>query len=153
AFLNSLPGGKRSVAERADAWLKEAAAIAAQPRTDPKERSFAIRLLAHAPWATAGPVLANLLAEDAQEGRLAAVRSLSAQPDPEVGRLLMKSWAGYTPALRREVLEAMLRQPDRTALLLDEVEMGRVRPGDIDALRTRQLVNHGKADVRDRARK
>jgi putative heme-binding domain-containing protein len=55
--------------------------------------------------------------------------------------------------LRREVLEVMLQKPDRAAFLLDEVEAKRVKPGDIDAPRMRQLVNHGKAEIRDRARK
>jgi putative heme-binding domain-containing protein len=65
----------------------------------------------------------------------------------------MKSWASYTPAVRREVTEALLRQPDRIRFFLDEVEAGRVRPGDLDALRTRQLVNHRLPEIRERARK
>jgi putative heme-binding domain-containing protein len=65
----------------------------------------------------------------------------------------MKSWPAYPPALRREVTEAMLRQPDRALFLLGEIEAKRVRPGDLDAQRQRQLVNHGKAEVRDKAKK
>jgi putative heme-binding domain-containing protein len=65
----------------------------------------------------------------------------------------MKSWKSYTPAIRREVVEAMVRQPDRILLLLDEVEAGRVKPGDFDAIRIRQLVRHGRAEIRERARR
>jgi putative heme-binding domain-containing protein len=55
--------------------------------------------------------------------------------------------------VRREVTEAMLGQTDRIQHLLKEVEAGRVKPGDIDALRTRQLVNHKQPDIQKLARK
>src|SRR5204863_74872 len=58
-----------------------------------------------------------------------------------------------TPAVRRAITEAMLRQPDRIRFFLQEIEAGRVKSGDIDALRTRQLVNHTQTDIRERARK
>jgi putative heme-binding domain-containing protein len=99
-------------------------------------------------------MLSRLMRDDPlQEVRLAAVRALAAHPVKEVPGLLMKSWSSYTPAVRREVLEAMARQPDRIVYLLDEVEAKRVKPGDIDALRTRQLVNHSRPDIRERAKK
>src|SRR5262249_28592044 len=66
--------------------------------------------------------------------------------------LLLRSWRACTPALRREVTEALLRQPDRIRELLNAIEARHVRPGDLDALRTRQLVNHPAPDIRDRAR-
>jgi putative heme-binding domain-containing protein len=88
-----------------------------------------------------------------QEVRLAAVRALAAQPRSEVAGLLVKDWRSYTPAVRREVTEALLRQPDRILFLLQEVEAGRIKPGDLDAIRTRQLVNSSRPEIRDRARK
>jgi putative heme-binding domain-containing protein len=88
-----------------------------------------------------------------QELRLAAVRSLAAHPNKEVAPLLMKGWRGYTPAVRREVTEAMLRQSDRVLFLLKEVEAGRVKPGDLDPLRARQLVGSSNPKVRALARK
>jgi putative heme-binding domain-containing protein len=65
----------------------------------------------------------------------------------------MKAWRTYTPAVRREVIEAMLRQPDRLHVLLDELEAGRIKPSDLDATRTRQLLKHGRPEIRARARK
>src|SRR5207248_2802541 len=83
----------------------------------------------------ASPVLIRLFTDDsAQDIRLAAVRALAAHPRPEVPGLLMKAWRTYTPAVRREVTEAMLRQPDRIRFFLKEVEAGRVKPGDLDSL-------------------
>src|SRR5262249_60154442 len=64
---------------------------------------------------------------------------------------LMKSWRGYPPGGRRGVIEAMLRQPDRIAVFLDEVQAGRIKPGELDANRARQLTTHPRADLRKRA--
>jgi putative membrane-bound dehydrogenase-like protein len=154
SFLKTLPEGKRSVADLADKLLAQAAKVAADARADAGERTTALRLIAHAPWATAEPVLAKLVTEDGpQDVRLAAVRALSAHPQAEVAGILMKSWPAYSPPLRREVIEAMLRQPDRALFLLGEIEAKRVKAGDLDAQRQRQLVNHGKAEVREKAKK
>ncbi len=154
AFLEAMPGPKKPTAERAAALLAGAAAVAAEAGRGAAERTAAVRLLAHAPWEKAGPALSGLLTGDApQEVRLAAVQALAARPRAEVPGLLMKPWRAYAPALKREVTEAMFRRPERVQFFLDEVEAGRVKPGDLDALRTRQLVNHNRPEVRDRARK
>jgi putative membrane-bound dehydrogenase-like protein len=154
AFLKALPEGKRSTADLADRLLAQAAKVAADPKADAPERLTALRLMAHAPWTTAEPVLAKLVTDDGpQDVRLAAMRALSAHPRPEVAGLLMKSWPTYTPALRREVSEAMLRQPDRALFLLGEIEAKRVRPGDLDGQRVKQLVSHGKPEIREKAKK
>jgi putative heme-binding domain-containing protein len=55
--------------------------------------------------------------------------------------------------LRREVTEILLAQPDRILSLLREMGAGRVKPGDLDPLRARQLVKHGRPEIRDLARK
>jgi putative heme-binding domain-containing protein len=153
-FLKSFPKEWQAVVERTNALFARSATLAADGKRDLAERLAAVRLLAHAAWQTAEPALSRLMKEDpAQEVRLAAVRALAAHPRKEVPELLMKAWPSYTPAVRREVTEAMLRQPERILFFLSEVEAGRIKPGDLDALRTRQLVNHSKADIRERARK
>jgi putative membrane-bound dehydrogenase-like protein len=154
SFLKSLPASKTEVVTWADALLAQSARLAADPKGDPVERLAGVRLLAHASWDTAEPALLRLLKDDAtQEIRLAAVRALAAHPRKEVPELLLKPWPGYTPAVRREVVEAMMRSPERIHLLLQEIEAGRIKPGDLDAARTRQLLKHGRADIRDRASK
>ena len=92
-------------------------------------------------------------ADLAQETRLASINALAAQPRVEVARLLMKSWRSYSPASRREVTEAMLRQPAHIKVLLDELDAGRVKPGDLDASRVQQLVNSKNPEIRERSRK
>jgi putative membrane-bound dehydrogenase-like protein len=160
AILNTLPSVKDAANPREtalvkwlDGLLSKAAMVAANDKVGLGERQAAIRLLAHASWDLAEPKLVPLLNDPVQDIRLAAVRSLAAHNQPEVSKLLMKGWRSTTPAVRREVLEAMLRQPARITVLLDEVEAKRVRPGDIDPLRTRLLLGYGNPEIRDRAKK
>jgi putative heme-binding domain-containing protein len=65
----------------------------------------------------------------------------------------MKLWPGASPPVRREVLEAMLRHPERIVVLLDEIESKRLKASDIDPIRTQQLLNHKDTAIRERARK
>jgi putative membrane-bound dehydrogenase-like protein len=154
AFLHTLPAEHRKAAELADALLVRAGRVCTDSKRDVSERLDAVRLLAHAPAVAALPVLSRLLQEDSLPVvRLAAVRALAAQPAAEVPRVLMKSWAVYTPALRREIAEAMLRQPDRARFLLGELEAKRVAPGDLDLPSKNRLLKHGQADIRQRAAK
>jgi putative membrane-bound dehydrogenase-like protein len=152
AFLRTLPEKSRGGVEETYGFLERLSGIAIDGKRDTKERLSAVRLLSHAPWPAAEPLLTKLLTDEpVQEIRLAAVRAVAAHGRPEVPGLLMKSWASYTPAVRREVLEAMVQQPARLRFLLDEIEAKRLKPGDLDPLRTRQLINHSNLDIRERA--
>jgi putative membrane-bound dehydrogenase-like protein len=154
AFLAGLPPADQGVARHATALLAEAAAVATDRGRDLPQRRSAVGLLAHAPWPAAGPALMALVkSEAAQDLRLAAVRALAAHPRPEVARFLLEGWPGYTPALRREVTETMLRQPERIRAFLDAVQAGRIKPSELDAQRSQQLVHDPRPDIRDRARK
>jgi putative membrane-bound dehydrogenase-like protein len=153
-FLAALPAARRSVAERADVFLKQAAHLAAEPRRDPAERVAAVRLLAHASWPVAQPTLARLLNEEpSQDVRLAAVRALAAHAEAKVPALLTQSWKSQSPAVRREVTEALFGRPERLQFLLSEMEAGRIQPGDLDPARAQQLLKHRDATIRERARK
>lgn len=151
-FLEKLPD--RATATLAVGVLRAAAEPATEPAADEPTRVAATRLLAHAPWEVAGRPLTELLDDEQPPAvRLAAVRSLAAHPRPEVTTLLLAGWRGYTPAVRTEVLEALLRRPDRVAALLDAVEAGRVKPGDIDVARARRLMANRDAKTAARAAK
>ena len=130
--------------------FKEIVAVAEDPKG---ERQDAIRFLAHVPWDAARPALEKLLEDPSQDVRIAAVVALSAHKRPEVAPILMKSWKTYLPALRREVLEAMSRQPERLEFLLGEVEQGRLSGGELGAPLIRSLTNHGNAAIKARAQK
>jgi putative membrane-bound dehydrogenase-like protein len=148
-FLGSLPE-----ADAARAILAKAAAVASDPARSPAERVDATRLLVHVPWESAGPALSALLAEDQpNEIRLAAVAALSTHARPDVPKILMRGWKTALPALRREILEAMSRRPERLSALLDEIEAGRMTPGELGASLLRQLQSSGDAALRERAKR
>src|SRR5262249_27646861 len=113
-FLKSLPEASRKTADETSRLLARAAAAAGDAKRQTPERLPGVRLLAHVAWETASPALTRLLADDpAPEVRFAAVRALAAHGRAEVPRLLLEGWRAFTPALRREVTEALMRQPDR----------------------------------------
>jgi putative membrane-bound dehydrogenase-like protein len=157
-FLKTLPSIQKDPTAPLIIWwekfLEKTASLAGNSQGETGERVQAIRLLPHASWVLLEKTLDPLTSGDTnQEVQLAAVRALAIRPEKEVAPLLMKSWRTYSPSLRREVTEAMLRQPGRIHFLLDEVEKKNVKPGDIDVMRTRQLLKHAQAAIRERAQK
>ncbi len=150
AYLTTLPDAKPLQALLAAATLP-----ATDARAPEANRVAAVKLLAHTPWPTSGKPLANLL--DAEETspalRAAAIRAIAAHPEKDVPALLLRGWRGYTPALRSDVLEAMIARPDRVAALLHAVENGQLRPADIDPLRARRLIASKDPKLAERAAK
>jgi len=139
---------------RLDVMLGQAAELANDAKRTTDDRVDAVRLLAQAPWATVEPVLRRLLTADpAPEVRLAAVRSAAAHGEPAVGRWLLDDLKTVTPAVRREIQLALLRRPDRVALLFDDIEAHTLVPADIDAGVLNLLFNSGRPELRARARK
>ncbi len=133
--------------------LREIASVAEDPKAPAPERQEAVRFLAHLPWETARPALERLLEDPSQDVRISAAGALSAHKRPEVGPLLMKSWKSQMPAMKREVLEAMSRQPERLEFLLGEVEAGRLAGGELGPTLVKSLSNHGNAAIKARAQK
>ena len=137
-----------------DEVFSQAAASARDAATPSSTRISFVRILSHAPWPTAKQSLVPLVEKEPNtELRIAALRALAAQQDKEVPALLMKLWPSSAPSVRREILEAMLRQPGRVQVLLDEIEAKRLKAGELDPLRTKQLVNHKDPAIQARARK
>jgi putative heme-binding domain-containing protein len=109
-------------------------------------------LLAFGPFEVAGPALATALVPSTPgDLQIAAVRSLASHTDPKVSDLLLAPWAGYGPATRREVLEALFARPDRVLRLLDAIEKKQVSAAELDPARVQQLKTHPSAVVRTRA--
>jgi putative membrane-bound dehydrogenase-like protein len=148
-FLESLPE-----AEAARKLLSQAGGVAADASRPLPERIDAVKLLVHLPWEGAAPTLGALVGEDQpQEIRLAAVSALSAHSRPEVPAMLLRQWKKALPALRREILEAMGRRPERILALLDEIEADRMTPGELGASLLKSVLNHGDPAIRERAKK
>jgi putative membrane-bound dehydrogenase-like protein len=152
---NELPEKDRAAyLKRVQVALTRAGEYVGDTNQTPDLRLTSLKILGYAPWLTAKKALMPLIADEANvELRIAALRALAAQQDKEVPALLMKLWPSSAPSVRREILEAMLRQPGRVQVLLDEIEAKRLKAGELDPLRTKQLVNHKDPAIQTRARK
>src|SRR3989304_5977205 len=86
-----------------------------------------------------------------RRGRLAAARALAAQGEPEVGGMLLAGWTRYSPATRREALEALVSRPARWGAVVEALERGEVRPAEIDWTHRDRLLQAGDAELKKRA--
>ena len=99
-------------------------------------------MLSYGTFAAARRCLPRLLdARTPAPVRLAALRSLIAFPDREVGSLLLEAWPTLDAEARRESL-AWFRPADRQALLVEAMEKGRVSPAEIGADLRRALLGN-----------
>jgi putative heme-binding domain-containing protein len=140
--------------DQARPFFDRAAEAARDAKRSPADRLAAIRLLGSGPFAVAGPALEDVLApQNPSDIQLAAVRALSAHDSSRVAAILLASWGSYSPAVRREVVEALFARPARLSEFLTTVEKGQVPPAQIEPARLDQLRDHATLAVRARARK
>jgi putative membrane-bound dehydrogenase-like protein len=115
-------------------------------------RTAAIRLIGFQSFARANGPLASLLdSKQPPEIQRAAVATLRGINAPEVAPLLLSRWRAYTPALRADVLAAVLAYKNRLPALLDAIEAGRLPAADIPASTRATLVGHADAKIKERA--
>jgi putative heme-binding domain-containing protein len=151
-FLGKLPPERQPLVAKLEALLEGMTKLARAGTGHSPDRLEAVGALAQVDWKNAEPVLRTILRDDVDEMvKLAAVRAAAAHSKPGVATLLAKSWAGLPVSSRRATLEALLSQPERTLVLLDELESGRIDAGDVEPARRLQLLNHRRSDVRERA--
>jgi mono/diheme cytochrome c family protein len=79
------------------------------------------------------------------------MRALSPHTRPEVADLLLAAWDGYSPAVRREVVEVLFARADRLPRLLAAIEQKRVRSNQLEPLRVAQLRKHADPKLRAHA--
>jgi putative heme-binding domain-containing protein len=65
--------------------------------------------------------------------------------------MLLASWSGYSPVIRREVLESLFARKDRLLHLLDALEKKTILAAHLDPARVQQLKNHPNAQIRTKA--
>jgi putative heme-binding domain-containing protein len=83
--------------------------------------------------------------------QLAAIRVLSGFNDSEVPGLLLGGWSMYSPAVRAEVVQALLARPQRVGAVLDAIEKKQLTAADVPPARKALLLRHQDPKVRARA--
>ncbi len=107
------------------------------------DRLHAIEFLSFADYEQAIETLPTLLtSRSTQTIQQAAVKSLGQQASDNVAGVLLNGWKTYTPLVRREVVEVLLSKTARVRSLLDAVEAGTVKRGDIDRDQKQLLAKH-----------
>ncbi|HEY3787815.1 MAG TPA: PVC-type heme-binding CxxCH protein [Urbifossiella sp.] len=146
------PAGAEAAMAKLRGRFERAAAAVKDESLDAAQRTAAAGLLALGPFDIAGSALAEALGPNSPgDLQLAAVRGLAAHSEPKVGDILLAKWSGFGPALRREVLDALLARPDRIVKLLDAIEKKQVAPSELDPARVMLLKMHPTETIRTRA--
>jgi putative membrane-bound dehydrogenase-like protein len=130
--------------------LARAALFAVDQQQLPSERRQAIELLVHDPNAV--EILVTLSLEEASgEVRTQAVAALSRRNEIEPWKVLVDSFAAESPTMRRAIVAGLLARTQRTTLLLDGIEAGKIKPAELDRAQAGRLLKHRDAALRKRA--
>ena len=120
----------------------------------PQARLLAARLLGRSTWENAGPALSTAwtLATD-DPTRSAIATSLVALDPARATKLLLTpgAWAGYSPALRETVLNALLARRSQLEPLLAALEAGGPPVSALSTAGRQVLEKHPDAGIRERA--
>jgi putative membrane-bound dehydrogenase-like protein len=85
--------------------------------------------------------------------RLAALDALSTARDATIGTGILAAFDSQTPQLRRAMLDVLLADETRTALLLNALETGVLNLTEIDVTRQARLTKHRNKELSTRAEK
>jgi putative membrane-bound dehydrogenase-like protein len=147
------PASLKDAVEGVRPLFEQAANTSRDAKRSPAERIAALRLLGRGPYALAASAAEDLLnPQTPPEVQSAIVRALSLYPQRQVADQLLAAWNGFSPTVRREVVEALFARTDRLPRLLDAIEQKRVLSNQLEPLRLEQLRKHANADIRKRAR-
>ncbi len=148
--LKSAIDGK--TAEILAVMLKESRAIAFDTKRTENERADAIRTLGLTDFSELRSSYGELLSSRQPNAvQKAALETLSHFNDAGVAKVVLKHWSGLSPSLRSNAAETLFSRTEWLSTLLDSVESGGVRPGELDPVRIKLLQSHRDNDIRDRA--
>jgi putative heme-binding domain-containing protein len=130
--------------------LAQARADAADGSLPEADRCEAIGLLGVADEETTA--LAAIARDDPSEAiRYCAVAALAQSHKIEPWRELLSRFSNEPPALQRAILDGALASSERIALFFDEVAAGRIKPTVLDVARSKRLLEHPDAQVKQQA--
>ena len=98
-------------------------------------------------------LIALLTPQTPDELQSAVITQLSRNFDPRVPSMLLPPWKSYSPALRGQVLDALLSRPFWTSMTLDAIQKKQILPHEIDAIRRQRFLQHKDAQIRETAQK
>lgn len=88
-----------------------------------------------------------LTPQSPRELQIAALRTCAELKDDQVGGLLVSSFAGFSPEVRRVALDVLVQRPERAQRLLMAIRTGEIAPTDIDASHIELIKKHADKGV------
>jgi putative membrane-bound dehydrogenase-like protein len=142
------------IRRRIQKLFQRAVETAGNEKRSLNDRTVAIQLLAFADYQIAARHLPQYLTPQVPQNlQLAAVDALADQKSDQVGKLLLAEWRGYSPKVRRDVVDALLSTTKRIDALFVAVESKQVQGSEIERDKKQLLLNHPNANVRTRSQK
>ncbi len=133
-----------------------ARATVASEQAAEDERLRAVRLLGRSADQRAADItslVALLVPQSSGALQTAAVDALGRLDNEGVPTALLAGWKSHGPALRSEILDALLSRDAWVKMLLAAIEKQQVPPGDVDATRRQRLLRFKDDDVKKLAAK
>lgn len=152
ALLDALPEDQVQLKSALQEVFTEAVRFAQNAAKDAASRQEALAVLQYAGFPSAGEALLHLAkADPLQDIRLKSIDVLATYKDPRIGSLLLADFQKQTPAVRRTILQALLRDTERTRQLLAEIAAKRISVAELDPSRVQALVKHSDPEIRKQA--
>lgn len=157
------PGERVKGIVKADAPLKArwkrsltlASAMADDPKVKNGTRYDALRMLGVEPWDLRGAQLARYLTKgtdnELMQGAISALGDIQFGGGV-VGMVLLSGFDHYTKANQDFALDALLRDPARTLVLVDAIKAGRITAKHLGPKRIEALKTHSYSNVRKAAK-
>ncbi|MBI3879555.1 MAG: HEAT repeat domain-containing protein [Verrucomicrobia bacterium] len=140
--------------QRINALLMQTEQDAMSETQSPSARAAAIQFLAYDDFQNVRDALALLLnPKQPQEIQRAAIATTGSFTAPDTAPMLLKHWRAQTPALRSEVVLAMLGGRARVLPLLQAIERGEIPANQIPFAKRATLLRSTDAKVKELATK
>jgi putative membrane-bound dehydrogenase-like protein len=135
-----------------DALRQQLTALINDAKLDLEIRRSAVELAGHLP--NSADLLTPLLSgKETRDLRVATIGALARQPGTVHWQPLVDGLPSDTPAARRAILDGVLANTERSKLLLDALEAGRIKLSELDPLQARRLTESRDDAVKERASK
>jgi hypothetical protein len=132
--------------------LELASTMADDEKIPTGTRYDALRMLGVEPWERRGEQIAKYLAKDTHpELQMGAVSALADVRHPEATTALVNAYEGLEAGNRPLAIDALLRDDDRAARLLDAIAAKRIPVDDLGPERSAKLRTHENAMIRQKA--
>jgi hypothetical protein len=152
-LIRAIVAGNPDLIQRWARLLREAAVMADNQKVFKGTRYDALRILGLDTWNHRGSQFFRYLVkgvdDELQQG---AIGGLSDMRSPCVAQALLSGFPHYAAENRGFVLRGLLRERDRTFVLLDAIEAGTVKAADLGSERLAILINNPDPSIRERAR-